>query len=62
MNDNVIVGIDVGTTKICTVIGEIANDGVLDIIGEGTVPSDGMRKGVVTNLERTISSVRESVA
>ena len=61
MNDNVIVGIDIGTTKICTVIGEIANDGVLDIIGEGTVPSDGMRKGVVTNLERTINSVRQSV-
>lgn len=61
MNDNVIVGIDIGTTKICTVIGEIANDGVLDIIGEGTVPSDGMRKGVVINLEQTISAVRESV-
>lgn len=61
MNDNVIVGIDIGTTKICTVIGEIANDGVLDIIGEGTVPSDGMRRGVVINLERTINAVRKSV-
>ncbi|MFA5568167.1 MAG: cell division protein FtsA, partial [Trueperaceae bacterium] len=39
-----------------------ASDGVLDIIGEGTVPSDGLRKGVVVNLERTIAAVRQSVA
>jgi len=58
----IIVGLDIGTTKICTVIGELASDGVLDIIGEGTVPSDGLRKGVVVNLERTIASVRQSVA
>lgn len=61
-DERIIVGLDIGTTKICTVIGEIASDGVLDIIGEGTVPSDGLRKGVVVNLERTIESVRQSVA
>ncbi|MGL4608900.1 MAG: cell division protein FtsA [Trueperaceae bacterium] len=61
MNERIIVGLDIGTTKICTVIGEVANDGVLDIIGEGTVPSDGLRKGVVVNLERTIASVRQSI-
>lgn len=61
-DERIIVGLDIGTTKICTVIGELASDGVLDIIGEGTVPSDGLRKGVVVNLERTINSVRESVA
>ncbi len=44
-DERIIVGLDIGTTKICTVIGEIASDGVLDIIGEGTVPSDGLRKG-----------------
>lgn len=61
-DERIIVGLDIGTTKICTVIGEVASDGVLDIIGEGTVPSDGLRKGVVVNLERTISAVRQSVA
>ena len=61
-DERIIVGLDIGTTKICTVIGEIAADGVLDIIGEGTVPSDGLRKGVVVNLERTINSVRQSIA
>jgi len=60
-DERIIVGLDIGTTKICTVIGEVAGDGVLDIIGEGTVPSDGLRKGVVVNLERTISSVRQSI-
>ncbi len=61
MSETIVVGLDIGTTKICTVIGEIASDGVLDIIGEGTVPSDGLRKGVVVNLERTIASVRQSI-
>ncbi len=60
-DERIIVGLDIGTTKICTVIGEVARDGVLDIIGEGTVPSDGLRKGVVVNLERTIASVRQSI-
>lgn len=61
-DERIIVGLDIGTTKICTVIGEVAGDGILDIIGEGTVASDGLRKGVVVNLERTIQSVRESIA
>lgn len=61
-DERIIVGLDIGTTKICTVIGELASDGVLDIIGEGTVPSDGLRRGVVVNLERTIASVKRSVA
>jgi cell division protein FtsA len=60
-DERIIVGLDIGSTKICTVIGEVARDGVLDIIGEGTVPSDGLRKGVVVNLERTIASVRQSI-
>jgi cell division protein FtsA len=61
-DERIIVGLDIGTTKICTVIGEVASDGVLDVIGEGTVPSDGLRKGVVVNLERTIASVRQSIS
>ncbi len=61
-DERIIAGLDIGTTKICTVIGELASDGILDIIGEGTVPSDGLRKGTVVNLERTISSVKESIS
>ena len=62
MNSRIIVGIDVGSTKITTVIGEVGIDGVLDIIGEGTVPSEGLKRGVVVNLERTTQSIRNSMA
>jgi cell division protein FtsA len=62
MNSRIIVGIDVGSTKITTVIGEVGSDGVLDIIGEGTVPSEGLKRGVVVNLERTTQSIRNSIA
>ncbi|MBB6097999.1 cell division protein FtsA [Deinobacterium chartae] len=63
MKDNrIIVGLDIGTTKISTVIGELGPDGVLDVIGEGTVPSEGMKKGAVVNLERTTAAIRQSVA
>ncbi len=55
-NSRIVVGLDIGTTKITTVIGEVSPDGVIDIIGEGTVPSEGLKRGVVVNLERTISS------
>ncbi|AEB12188.1 cell division protein FtsA [Marinithermus hydrothermalis] len=61
MSERIIVGLDVGTTKVCTVIGELASDGVLDIIGEGTVPSQGLKRGVVVNLERTTEAIRASV-
>jgi cell division protein FtsA len=61
-NSRIVVGLDIGTTKITTVIGEVSPNGVLDIIGEGTVPSEGLKRGVVVNLERTISSIRNSIA
>jgi len=57
----IIAGLDVGTSKVTTVIGELAPDGVLDIIGEGTAPSQGLRRGVVVNLERTTEAIRQSV-
>lgn len=57
-----IVGLDIGTTKITTVIGEMNPNGVVDIIGEGTVPSEGIKRGAVVNLERTIHAIRQSVA
>lgn len=57
----IIAGLDVGSSKVTTVIGELAPDGVLDIIGEGTVPSQGLKRGVVVNLERTTEAIRQSV-
>lgn len=58
--DSLIVGLDIGTTKICTVVGEASN-GQADIIGLGTFPSKGLRKGVVVNIESTVQSIKRAV-
>lgn len=56
----VVVGLDIGTTKICCVVGEVFDDGV-DIIGVGTAPSVGLKKGIVVNIESTVKSIRQAV-
>jgi cell division protein FtsA len=56
----VVVGLDIGTTKICTVVGERVDDQV-NIIGLGTHPSKGLRKGVVINIESTVQSIKKAV-
>ncbi len=56
-----IVGIDVGTTKICTLVGEIYEDGQLRIIGVGVSPSRGLRKGVVVNVQEATEAITASV-
>jgi cell division protein FtsA len=57
---NVIVGLDVGTTKICAVVGEVVN-GLIEIRGVSTSPSTGLRKGVVVSIEATVESIRNAV-
>jgi len=58
----IIVGLDVGTTKICAVVGEISGSGSdINIIGIGTHPSIGLRKGVVVNIESTVESIKKAV-
>jgi cell division protein FtsA len=58
--ENIIVGLDVGTTKISAIVGEVNDNGV-EIIGIGTQPSRGMRKGVVINIDATVESIRKAV-
>jgi len=58
--ENVVVGLDIGTTKTCMIVGEIKELG-LDIIGLGSHPSEGLRKGVVVNIESTVESIRRAV-
>ena len=60
MPGEIIVGLDIGTTKICAVVGEVHPGGV-EIIGTGSHPSDGLRKGVVINIEHTVDSIKEAV-
>jgi len=58
--ENIVVGLDIGTTKICAVVGEVSH-GEINIIGTGTSPSIGLRKGVVVNIESTVESIKKAV-
>ncbi|MBC8460594.1 MAG: cell division protein FtsA [Deltaproteobacteria bacterium] len=60
MSEKIIVGLDIGTTKICAVVGEAQPDGV-EIIGMGSHPSEGLRKGVVINIDNTVNSIKEAI-
>ena len=61
-NNPMIVGIDVGTSKVVALVGQVTADGELDIVGVGMKPSRGMKKGVVVNIEQTIQSIKGAVA
>ena len=56
-----IVGIDIGTTKVTTIVSEVTEDGRLEIIGIGSTESKGLRKGMVINLEQTVDSIKRVV-
>ncbi|MFH1079260.1 MAG: cell division protein FtsA [Pseudomonadota bacterium] len=57
---NVIVGLDLGTTKTCVIVGEITPQGI-DVIGIGSHPSEGLRKGVVVNIDSTVEAIKNAV-
>src|ERR1051325_3293820 len=57
---NIIVGLDLGSTKVSAVVGEVDSEGIT-ILGVGNVPCRGLRKGVVSNIEWTVRSIREAV-
>lgn len=62
INDkNLIVGLDIGTSKVAAIVGEITPDGGIDIIGIGSNRSRGLKKGVVVNLESTVHSIQRAV-
>ncbi len=58
--DGLIVGLDIGTTKVCTIVAERTENGV-DIVGIGTHPSKGLRKGVVIDIDATVHSIKQAV-
>ncbi|MDR2841933.1 MAG: cell division protein FtsA [Spirochaetaceae bacterium] len=60
-NSGLIVGLDIGTTKVCAVIGEHNENGILEITGVGFSPCAGLRKGVVVNIEATLRSVSAAI-
>ncbi len=60
-NSNLIVGIDIGTSKVLAIVGEVGVDGELEVIGVGHHPAKGLRKGVVANIESTVQSIQRAV-
>jgi cell division protein FtsA len=58
---HIVAGLDIGTTKICAIIGEVKSDGVIDVIGIGTHPSRGLKKGMVVNIDSTVETIRQAM-
>ncbi|APR99688.1 cell division protein FtsA [Pajaroellobacter abortibovis] len=56
----IVVGLDVGTTKVCAVVGEVVEDGIT-ILGVSSVPCRGLRKGIVSNIDWTVRSIRDAI-
>ncbi len=58
---NMIVGLDIGTSKVVAIVGEVDADGEIEIVGFGSHPSRGLKKGVVVNIESTVQSIQQAV-
>ena len=56
-----IVGLDIGTSKVVAIVGEINGDGTIEVVGIGSNPSRGMKKGVVVNIESTVQSIQRAI-
>ena len=61
MEKNLIVGLDIGTSKVVAIVGEITPDNEVEIIGLGSHPSRGLKKGVVVNIESTVQSIQRAI-
>ena len=60
-NSNLIVALDIGTTKVCAIVAEIKSPEQVDVLGVGTHPSEGLKKGVVVNIDKTVNSIKSAV-
>lgn len=61
VEDNMIVGLDIGTSKVVAIVGAIGPSGEIEIVGTGMHPSSGLKKGVVVNIEATVNSIQRAV-
>ena len=62
MEDKIIVGLDIGTTKICAIVGKKNEYGKLEILGMGKAVSDGVIRGIVTNIDKTVRAIEKAIA
>ncbi|MFO1423047.1 MAG: cell division protein FtsA [Candidatus Competibacteraceae bacterium] len=60
-DQNLIVGLDIGTSKVVAVVGEVGLDGTIEVVGVGAHPARGLKKGVVVNIESTVQSIQRAV-
>jgi cell division protein FtsA len=60
-DERLVVGLDIGTSKVLAIVGEVSPMGEVEVIGVGYHPSRGMRKGVVVNIESTVQSIQRAV-
>jgi len=60
-NDKIIVGLDIGTTKICAIIGRKNEFGKLEVLGMGKAVSDGVIRGIVSNIDKTVAAIQKAV-
>ncbi|MEO0584667.1 MAG: cell division protein FtsA [Bacteroidota bacterium] len=60
--EQIVVGLDIGTTKICAIVGKRNEYGKINILGFGKSQSDGVQRGVVNNIEKTVQAIREAVS
>ena len=58
---NLLTGLDIGTSKVCALVGESLSDGSLAVLGHGVAPCNGLRKGVVVNIEATVDAIRAAI-
>ena len=58
---NLLVGLDIGTSKIACLVGEVREDGSIEVVGLGTHPSRGLKRGVVVDIESTVQSIQRAV-
>ncbi|PIB34426.1 cell division protein FtsA [Reichenbachiella sp. 5M10] len=61
-NNDIIVGLDIGTTKICAIVGRKNEFGKLEVLGMGKAVSDGVIRGIVTNIDKTINAIKKAVS
>ncbi|KAF0807967.1 cell division protein FtsA [Alcanivorax xiamenensis] len=59
--DNMIVGLDIGTSKVVAIVGQVTSEGTVEVVGLGSQPSRGMKKGVVVDIEATVRSIQRAV-
>ncbi len=60
--ENIMVGLDIGTTKICAIVASIDDQERINILGVGKAPSEGLNRGVVVNIDKTVTAIKDAIA